>query len=50
LLQAQLKDAQQENNDMRTTQDELNSRLKEAERKWRSLDVELQQAQEVRMK
>jgi len=32
---------------MRASQDELSSRLKEAEKKWRNLDVELQQAQEV---
>ena len=34
---------------MRASQDELNIRLKEAEKKWRSNDVELQQAQEVVM-
>ena len=45
--QTQLKDAQQEANDTRASQDELSSRLKETEKKWRNLDVELQQAQEV---
>lgn len=42
-----MKDAQQETSDLRASQNEISSRLKEAEKKWRSLDVELQQTQEV---
>ena len=34
-------------NDLRASQGEITSRLKEAEKKWRNLDVELQQSQEV---
>ena len=46
-IQGQLKDAQQEVDNLRVNQGETTSRLKEAEKKWRNLDVELQQSQEV---